>query len=405
MPKRLLEEMKAIAEEKSLPIEEVKQIFIDSFTEAVKKTIGEDAEVEVKFTQQGDLKIILKKKVKKRVRNPNLDISLEEAQKIKPDAQPGDYIETELSPEKVSRLAIVKAKDLLRKRIYEAELKSAYERYKGKEGQIVAGTVKKIDRRGMLIQLKDAEAYLPADEQIPGDRYKQGDPIKALILKVDERGRIILSRTHEKFLEELFKLEIPEVRDGIVKIKGIARVPGQRSKVAVTSLDSRVEPVGACVGVKGSRIQTIVKELNNEKIDVIQWSNDPLVFIARALSTSRIIHEKINHYKKQATVVVPDDAMKQVIGVNGLNARLASKLTGYRITVISESDYQKKGVSLVKEYSKEEKKMLIDNGFLTTDTIVKRGIEGLMEIPGMTEDKARRIFEIAQKYSEVKENA
>lgn len=354
-----------IAQEKALSREEVISVLKKSLEDAVIKDYGKSVPVEVKISESdGELKIFVEKKV--------------------------------IPLERFKRNIILTAKQMIGQKVKEIEKEKIYEEYESKIGEIITGSVQKVDRKRIIISLGDAEAIIPLKEQIPNERYRQGDTIKAYILDCSKRDGLTLSRAHPNFLKELFKLEVPEVSSGVIEIKTVARIPGVRAKISVTSTDPKIDPVGACVGMKGSRIKTVVKELNNEKIDCIQWSSDPLVFVSRAITSSKILKEEINTVNKRIMCVISNDDLPQVIGRNGQNVYLASQLTGFKIVILSEDEYKSKGIVFVKEFPKKLKEQLIDNKITTTADIISCGIEELIKIPGIGKSKAEKILEVAK---------
>lgn len=269
--------------------------------------------------------------------NPEKHMLLEDAKKIKRGAELNDEIVFPLEmKDDFGRIAAQTAKQVIIQRIREAERGAVMEEYGGKEGEIVTGTVQKVDRGVIFVDFNRATGILPREEQIYGERFMQGQRLKAYLLSVEETGRgvnVQLSRSHPRFLESLFAIESPEIASGVVEIKSIAREAGSRSKIAVTSHDNAVDPIGACVGQKGSRVTTVMNELSGEKIDIIEWSDEPSEFVAASLSPAKIIDIKVNADEKTASIEVADDQLSLAIGKGGQNVRLAAKLTGYRIDI------------------------------------------------------------------------
>ncbi len=279
------------------------------------------------------------------VSNPQQEISLEEAKKINPLSEPGDLLEQEVTPRNFGRIAAQTAKQVVIQRIREAERELIYEEYIDREDDIVTGVIHRFEQKNAIINLGRAEAILPMSEQIQGETYRQGDRIKAYITEVRKTTKgpqIFVSRTHPGLIKRLFELEVPEIYNGIVEIKSVAREPGNRSKVAVYSRNRDVDPVGACVGPKGSRVQAIVNELNGEKIDIIEWNDDPEIFLASTLSPAKTIKVKVNTGEKSALAIVPDYQLSLAIGKEGQNVRLAARLSGWKIDIVSESSYLEK---------------------------------------------------------------
>jgi len=395
----IVQSITQIAEERGLSKETVKEIIKESLEIAARKKFKEIENFEVEISEiSGNINMFMDKKVVKKVGNPDKEITLEEAEKVKENVKVGDIIKIPLRLEEFGRNAILVAKQLMYQGVREREKERMYEEYKEKVGEIITGSVQRVDKKGIVVNFDKAEGLLPVREQIPGEKYRQGDSIRAYILEVSKPGKIILSRTHPHFLKKLFELEVPEVREGIIEIKTVARIPGVRAKIAVTSKDPRIDPVGSCVGVKGSRVQAVVKELNNEKIDVIQWSMDPLVFVSRALSSVKILREEINEKEKWMRIVIPDDELPIAIGKSGQNTYLASHLTDFKIDIMSESEYNDRPVPLVKEFSEVTKKRLIDYGFRTLRDILQKGEAELLKVPGIGKQTAKKILEVAKQY-------
>lgn len=295
----------------------------------------------------GEVQVIAVKKIVENVENPRAEISLEEAAKLDEGAELGDEIGNIIPMEDLGRIAAQTAKQIIIQRVREAEWDVVLKNFKGKQGELINGIVMRQERRNYIIDLGKTEGILPVSEQIQGESYRRGDRVRAYIFDVKNTARgpqIVLSRTHPNFIAELFKMEVPEVYEGTVVIKGIVREPGDRAKIAVYSKDSKIDPVGACVGMKGSRVQAVVRELRGEKIDIIPWSDDPKAFIGEALSPAVIERVGINEQEKSATIVVADQQLSLAIGKKGQNVRLAAKLTGWKIDILNETQYQQERV-------------------------------------------------------------
>jgi N utilization substance protein A len=288
----------------------------------------------------GEIHVFARKTVTNDVKDVRLDILLEDAKKIDPRFELEDIIELEVTPKNFGRIAAQTAKQVVVQRIREAERGIIYEEFSNREGDIVTGIIQRIEQKNVFIDLGKAEAILAPSEQITGEAYKQWDRVKTYITEVRKTTKgpqILVSRTHPGLLKRLFELEVPEIHDGVVEIKSVAREPGLRSKIAVYSRDENVDPVGACVGHKGMRVQTIVNELKGEKIDIVKWNPDPAKYIANALSPAKVVEVSINELEKISKVIVPDYQLSLAIGKEGQNARLAAKLTGWKIDIKSES--------------------------------------------------------------------
>ncbi|EAX47073.1 NusA antitermination factor [Thermosinus carboxydivorans Nor1] len=311
---------------------------------AYKRNFGSAQNVRVSLDRTtGEIHVYARKTVVEVVKDPRLEMSLEEARAIDVRYELDDVVEIEVTPKDFGRIAAQTAKQVVVQRIREAERGIIYEEFSNRESDIVTGIVQRIEQKNVYIDLGKAEAILTPSEQIPGEVYKHGDRLKTYIIEVKKTTKgpqILVSRTHPGLLKRLFELEVPEIHDGVVELKSVAREPGMRSKIAVHSRDENVDAVGACVGHKGMRVQTIVNELRGEKIDIVKWSSDPAKFIANALSPAKVISVEVNETEKVSKVVVPDYQLSLAIGKEGQNARLAAKLTGWKIDIKSESQVQ-----------------------------------------------------------------
>jgi N utilization substance protein A len=326
-----------------------KDMLIDAIEAALitayKKNFGSSQNVKVIINRDnGSVKVYSRKEVVENVENDLFEISLEEAKKIDPNYEIADIIEEEVTPRNFGRIAAQTAKQVVVQRIREAERSVIFQEYANRESEIVTGIIQRISKGTVYINLGRIEALLLPNEQIQGEIYKQGSRIKTYIVEVKKTTKgpqIQVSRTHPGLVKRLFELEVPEIHDGIVEIKGISREAGSRTKIAVYSADINIDPVGACVGQRGVRVQNIVDELKGEKIDIIKWDKDPAIFISNSLSPSKVLKVEINdENEKSALVVVPDYQLSLAIGKEGQNARLAAKLTGWKIDIKSESQYK-----------------------------------------------------------------
>lgn len=323
--------------DKDVIIEAIEAALISAY----KRSFGSSQNVKVFIDRQtGDFKVFALKKVTSSPQNDLLEISIENAKKINPELEEDDVVEIEVTPRKFGRIAAQTAKQVVVQRLREAERGIIFNEFSNKEGEIVTGIVQRTERRNVIIDLGKTEAVLPQTEQIPGEEYKFNDRIKTYIIEVKKTTKgpqIMVSRTHPGIVKRLFELEVPEIYEGIVEIRSISREPGSRTKIAVFSKDDNVDPVGACVGQKGTRVQAIVDELRGEKIDIIKWSSNPQEYISSSLSPAKVVRVDINEEEKSAKVTVPDFQLSLAIGKEGQNARLAAKLTGWKIDIKSES--------------------------------------------------------------------
>ncbi len=338
-----------------------KDIIFDALESALissyKKNFGSSQNVEVVINREtGEVKVFAKKIVVEEVENETLEISLEEAKEIDDKYQVDDIVTLEVTPRNFGRIAAQTAKQVVIQRIKDAEREVIYEEFINRENEIITGMIQRISKNNVYIDLGKTEGILPPTEQIQGEVYNQGDRIKLFILEVKKTTKgpqIILSRSHPGLVKRLFELEVPEIHEGIVDIYAISREAGSRTKIAVHSKDPNVDPVGACVGFKGSRVKAIVEELNGEKIDIIVWSNNIEEFIANSLSPSKVLKVELNEKEKSAMIVVPDHQLSLAIGKEGQNARLAAKLTNWKIDIKSESQYN--------EGLEEDEELEVDN--------------------------------------------
>jgi len=303
------------------------------------KSSASNARIEIN-RDSGDIKVLGSFQVLENVSNPQTEINLEKAQEIDPQIEIGETLEVEVTPKDFGRIAAQTAKQVIIQRIREAEREIIYENYVDREQDIVTGPVQRHEQKNVIIDLGKAEAILPPAEQIPSERYEQGKRLKVYIYEVKKTTKgpqIMVSRTHSGLLKRLFELEVPEIYEGIIEVKGVSRDPGFRSKIAVWSSNPDIDPVGACVGPRGARVQAVSTELKGEKIDVIRWSDDPKEFISNALSPAKISLVNLEEEEKKVQVVVPDDQLSLAIGKEGQNARLAARITGWKIDIISEA--------------------------------------------------------------------
>lgn len=341
----VLEALRRIAREKQLDGALLAEALEAGLMSAARKKYGPAADIEVVVDDENDtLGVFINKMVVDAADDTILEIDIEEAQELDASVELGDVVRVEVPFDEFGRNAIQAAKQIVVQRVREAEREQIYGDFQDRIGEIVTGDVQQIERGGIVVNLGRTEALLPAREQIRRERYRQGDRIRAYLLSVEKTTKgpqIILSRTHPNFLKKLFRLEVPEIYDGVVEIMNIAREAGGRSKVAVVSHDERVDPVGACVGVKGSRIQTIVRELAGEKIDIVPWNLDPSVLVARSLNPAKVSKAIVNESEHTVKVIVPDDQLSLAIGKGGQNARLAAKLTGWKIDIVGETEHSR----------------------------------------------------------------
>jgi N utilization substance protein A len=336
----ILQQLNQIAQERDLPLEDLQRELEESLAVAYKRFVGATGEVSVKLDPRKGWTASVEKEVVGVVSEPSFQISLVDARKKRPDAEIGDFIPMDVDPNRFGRIAAQTAKQVLSQKLREAEHRRIHDVFHEKLGDVVTGVVSRRDGQSVYVQVNRVEAELPKREQVPTEPYRPNDRVRVYVYKVDDsqrRLRVIVSRTHPNLLRKLFELEVPEIAQGIVVIQAVAREPGQRSKIAVYSTDERVDPIGACIGPRGARVQAIVDELYDEKIDVVPYNEDPRTFITDALSPAKVNSLKLNPDEKSAFVVVPDNQLSLAIGKGGQNVRLAARLTEWKIDIRSES--------------------------------------------------------------------
>lgn len=411
----IVESFAQMVREKGIDRDVLGGILEDIFGLLVRKKYGEDARYEVVVNMdRGDIEIFLEREIVEKVEDPNTQISIDEvnARGNEEELEVGDDYVEKIELASLGRRLVTLAKQSLNQKIRELEKDIVYNEYKELLGEIVVGEIYQIRKSDILVNHNKNELVLPRPEQIPFERYKKGETIRAIVKEVKKTSSgpvIIISRADNLFLQRLFEIEVPEIYDGIIEIKSIAREPGERAKVAVESNDSRIDAVGACVGMKGVRIHAIVRELNNENIDVIHYSDDPVVFIQRALAPAKLKSVEINEDEKKAVVTADSDQVSMIVGRNGVNIRLAMKLTGYEIEIIREEkpfeEYEEdiELIDLKEELGADIYEILINNRYDTALEVLKAGPEKLKEIEELDEEKVEEIIEIIKSQFEEEE--
>ena len=343
MSKELVKAMQVLEEEKGISRQVIKEALESALALAYKKNYDQAQNVEVQFDEnKGTIKVYSVKEVVETNYDSTLEISLEEALKINRAYEIGDKIKFEVTPKDFGRIATQTAKHVIMQRIREAERENIFEEFSQYVDEIMTGTVERQDHRFIYVNIGRVEAIMPLGEQIPSEQFEPDQRIKVYVAKVDKTSKgpqIVVSRAHNDFLRRLFEQEVPEIYDGTVEVMAIAREAGDRAKVAVRSRDKNIDPVGTCVGPRGQRVQAIVNELNGENMDLIEWNEDPVVFIQNALSPAQVLKVDFNEEAHACIVVVPDNQLSLAIGKRGQNARLAARLTTYKIDIKSESSY------------------------------------------------------------------
>ena len=415
MNSSIVESFSYMVREKGLDKDVLGGIIEEVFGVLVKKQYGQEANFEVVVNMdKGDIEIFLEREIVEEVEDPKTQISIEEVEKRGNDEEleVGDDFIEKLELSSFGRRQINLARQSLNQRIREVEKEIVQKEYAEMMGEIIVGDIYQIRRNDILVNHNKHELVLPRSEQIMRERYRKGDTIRAVIKEIKKTPNgpvIIISRADNLFLKRLFEIEIPEIFDGIIEIKDIAREPGERAKVSVESNDPRIDAVGACVGMKGVRIHAIVRELSNENIDVINYAEDPVVYIQRAIAPAKIKQLEINEEDRTCTVIADNDQVSLLVGRNGVNIRLAMKLTGYQIDIIREEkqfeEYEEdiELVSLKEELGPEVVDILINNRYDTAVEVLSAGVDKLKEIEEFDDAKAEEIFETIKSQFEEEE--
>jgi transcription termination/antitermination protein NusA len=381
---------------------------------AAKKIIGQNIHLEAKFNPEiGEVELFKILTVVDAVTDPETQITLEQAHaNLDPEAQIGDDLLEKLD-QRYGRIAAQAAKQSLIQRLRDAERDIIYNEFKDRKGDLThSGIVQRFEKKNIIVNLGRTDAILPEKEQIPRERYRQGDRIRAFILEVEMSSKgpqIVLSRTHPGFLIKLFEQEVPEVYEGIVEIKGAAREPGGRAKIAVVSNDPDVDPVGACVGMKGTRVQAVVQELRGEKIDIVHWTPDPAEFVCRALAPAKVAKIIMDEDERSMEVIVPDDQLSLAIGRKGQNVRLASRLSGFKLDVRSESEADEEArqsrasLTSVPGIGDVAAELLYQNGFKSPEEVAQADEQQIAEVEGLGPEKAVSILKAVRAYVETKQ--
>ena len=395
-----------------------REILIRALEEALKsaarKKFGNRIDIEVQFNEEaGEFEVFQFKEVVETVTDPDLQISMEEGVKLDAECEVGDDLGTKLDATTFGRIAAQSAKQVIIQKMKDAERDSIYAGFIDRKGEIINGIVQRFDRRDIVVNLGQTEGVLPYREQIPKETYRRGDRIRAYIYDVlyESRGpQVILSRTHPNFLINLFKTEVPEISEGIVKVIGACREPGIRAKIAVSTSDPDIDPVGACVGMKGSRVQNVVQELRGEKIDIIPWHVDPAKFVCNALAPAEIARVIIDEENRSMEVIVPNESLSIAIGKRGQNVRLASKLTNWHLDVIDENQYSqamKDGYDSLMELLDVDTQLadeLYEKGFISAEEISNATVDDLLQIESIDDEQAEKLITNAKQYIADTEN-
>jgi N utilization substance protein A len=405
-PAELVDSFSEFKEFKSIDRPTMMRVLEDVFRTLLKRRYEEDDNFDIIVnTEKGDLEIYQKREIVAdgAVENPNRQIALSDALKIEPDYEVGEETYEQIEIEDFGRRSVLAARQALLSRIMELEKDEVYRRYSDRVGEIVTGEVYQIWKKEILLLDDDgSELIMPRNEAIPSDFFKKGDTVRAVVKRVEMRGGnpvVILSRAANQFLAKLLELEVPEIFDGLITIKAIVRQPGERAKVAVESYDDRIDPVGACVGMKGSRIHGIVRELKNENIDIINFTANTQLFISRALSPAKITSMEIDAENKRVSVYLKPDQVSLAIGKGGLNIKLASRLTGYEIDVFRDTDDEEYDIDL-DEFSDEIDEWMIDElkkaGCDTARSVIALSVEELVRRTDLEEETVKEIIKIVK---------
>src|SRR5213593_674091 len=381
----------------------------EAMLSAAKKTFGHEKNIEAKFnTDLGEVELFEIKTVVEHVEDPENQVTLEVARaKIDPEAEIGDELLAKLPPEKFGRIAAQAAKQNIIQRVRDAERDIIYNEFKGRKAELFSGIVQRFEKKNIIVNLGRTDAILPEKEQIPRERYRQGDRIRAFILDVELTGKgpqIVLSRTHPGLLVKLFEQEVPEIYEGIVEVKGAAREPGGRAKIAVTSNDRDVDPVGACIGMRGTRVQAVVQELRGERIDIVLWRSDPAEYMCRALAPATVSKIIMDEDGRAMEVIVPDDQLSLAIGKKGQNVRLASQLTGWKLDLRSESEAEdetrraRASLTAIPGVGDVTAELLYQNGFKSAEQLAESEVEAIAEIEGVGPERAPAIIAAAREH-------
>ncbi|MEI6153640.1 MAG: transcription termination factor NusA [Deltaproteobacteria bacterium] len=395
-----------VGKEKGIPKETLIEALEEAILSASKKKFGNHLDLEAKYNiELGEIEVFQFKTVVEEVAESDSEISLENAKQHDPECMTGDSIGIKMDTSSLGRIAAQTAKQVILQKVRNAESDVIYNEYKSKLGDIVTGVIQRIEKNHYVVNLGKTDAILPFKETIPSENYRQRDRIKGYVLDVEKNQKgctILLSRTHPGFLMKLFELEVPEIQEGIIKILIAAREPGERAKISVYSEDSDVDPIGACVGVKGSRVQAVVQELRGEKIDIIPWNKDPAKFVCSALAPARVSKVYLNEEEHAMEIIVNDDQLSLAIGKKGQNVRLASKLTGWKIDISSESELEKTSKKIIDdlmeglEVSEILARVLHDEYLRDAQDIAKLSPEELNKITSISIEDCTRIIEKAR---------
>ena len=395
-----------VGKEKGIPKEIIVETLEEAILSASKKKFGTNLDLEARYNEEmGEIEVFRFKTVVEEVQDPEMEIAIDTAKESDPECILGDSIGLKVDTSQLGRIAAQTAKQVIMQKVRNAESDVIYNEYKDKKGEIVTGIVQRVEKSFYVINLGKTEAILSFKEAIPNESFKRRDRVKAYILDVEKTPKgctILLSRTHPGFLAKLFEMEVPEIQEKLIKVVGAAREPGERAKIAVSSEDANIDPIGACVGVKGSRVQAVVQELRGEKIDIIPWNRDYAKFVCNALAPARVSKVYINEEDHTMEVIVHDDLLSLAIGKKGQNVRLASKLTGWKTDIKSEAEVEKISRKVIGDLMTQLDindilaRVLFDEYFREMKDIVRLTAEELAKITSISLEDCRRIVEAAK---------
>ena len=411
--KRLIEQM---GKDKGIEKEVIIEALESAILTAARKKLGAKVELESKYSEEaGELEVFQFKTVVEKVVDPETQISLEQARReLDEEAEPGDSLGMRVDAASFGRIAVQTAKQIIIQKVKDAERDKIYDEYKDKKSQIASGFVQRFEGGSIVVNLGRAEAVIPPSEQVHRETYKRGDRIRAYIVdvkKISKGPQIVLSRTHPGFLRALFEIEVPEISEGFIEIVNVAREPGNRSKISVRTLDKDIDPVGACVGMRGSRVQSVVQELKGEKIDIVPFSEDSVKYICSALSPAKVSKVFMYEDERSMEVIVPDDQLSLAIGRSGQNVRLAVRLTGWKIDVKNESMLQQqseegpKALMKIPDLDEASAELLFKEGYKSVSALSSADPEALKAIEGLDAEKAQGIIERAAQVMETEKEA
>jgi transcription termination/antitermination protein NusA len=408
----LLQVADTVARDKGIDRDEVLQAMEQAIQKAGRSKYGQEYDIRAEIDRKnGEIRLMRFREVKDPVENEATQIPLSEAKRFNPEAEIGDFITDPLPPIDFGRIAAQTAKQVIVQKVRDAERQRQYSEYKDRVGEIVNGLVKRVEFGNVIVDLGRAEAILRRDELLPRESFRQGERVRAYIYDVRQEVRgpqIFLSRTHPQFMAKLFAQEVPEIYDGIIEIRAVARDPGSRAKIAVISNDSGIDPVGACVGMRGSRVQAVVAELQGEKIDIIPWSQDPATFVVNALAPAEVAKVVMDEEQRRIEVVVPDEQLSLAIGRRGQNVRLASQLTGWDIDILTEAEESERRTEEFRTRSKMFidaldvddviAHLLVTEGFTSVEEVAFTPLNELAGIEGFDEDVANELQQRARTF-------